>query len=66
MPLREDLYAIERVLMKGIYVLLTSRKEYFDEQQSHPEKKAVSGKPVLWRRDQFSQLQLKPVQKLKV
>uniref|UniRef100_A0A8C9N8K5 Cilia and flagella associated protein 221 n=1 Tax=Serinus canaria TaxID=9135 RepID=A0A8C9N8K5_SERCA len=40
-------------------------KEYFDEQQSHPEKKAVSGKPVMWRRDQFSQLQSKPVQKLK-
>ncbi|XP_059708607.1 cilia- and flagella-associated protein 221 [Haemorhous mexicanus] len=40
-------------------------KEYFDEQQSHPEKKAVSGKPVLWRRDQFSQLQSKPAQKLK-
>ncbi|XP_053838316.1 cilia- and flagella-associated protein 221 isoform X1 [Vidua macroura] len=40
-------------------------KEYFDEQQSHPEKKAVSGKPVLWRRDRFSQLQSKPIQKLK-
>ncbi|RLW04876.1 hypothetical protein DV515_00005659 [Chloebia gouldiae] len=40
-------------------------KEYFDEQQCHPEKKSVSGKPVLWRRDQFSQLQLKPMQKLK-
>ncbi|XP_064291177.1 cilia- and flagella-associated protein 221 isoform X1 [Passer domesticus] len=41
-------------------------KEYFDEQQrKHPEKKAVSGKPVLWRRDRFSQLQSKPVQKLK-
>ncbi|KAM7017118.1 cilia- and flagella-associated protein 221 [Passerculus sandwichensis] len=40
-------------------------KEYIDEQQSHPEKKAVSGKPVLWRRDRFSQLQSKPVQKLK-
>ncbi|XP_066409678.1 cilia- and flagella-associated protein 221 [Molothrus aeneus] len=39
-------------------------KEYIDEQKSHPEKK-VSGKPVLWRRDQFSQLQSKPVQKLK-
>ncbi|XP_063256980.1 cilia- and flagella-associated protein 221 [Prinia subflava] len=40
-------------------------KEHFDEQQSYPEKKAVSGKPVLWRRDQFSQLQMKPIQKLK-
>uniref|UniRef100_H0ZMQ0 Cilia and flagella associated protein 221 n=1 Tax=Taeniopygia guttata TaxID=59729 RepID=H0ZMQ0_TAEGU len=40
-------------------------KEYFDEQQHHPEKKAVSGKPVLWRRDRFSQLQSKPTQKLK-
>ncbi|XP_041263595.1 cilia- and flagella-associated protein 221 [Onychostruthus taczanowskii] len=40
-------------------------KEYFDEQQSHPEKKAVSRKPVLWRRDRFSQLQSKPAQKLK-
>uniref|UniRef100_A0A8C3R8L5 Cilia and flagella associated protein 221 n=1 Tax=Cyanoderma ruficeps TaxID=181631 RepID=A0A8C3R8L5_9PASS len=40
-------------------------KEHFDEQQSHPEKKAVCGKPVLWRRDRFSRLQLKPVQKLK-
>ncbi|RMC18758.1 hypothetical protein DUI87_04654 [Hirundo rustica rustica] len=40
-------------------------KEYFAEQQSYPEKKAVSGKPVLWRRDRFSQLQSKPVQKLK-
>ncbi|TRZ19847.1 hypothetical protein HGM15179_007274 [Zosterops borbonicus] len=40
-------------------------KEYFDEQQSHPEKKVVCGKPVLWRRDRFSQLQLKPIQKLK-
>ncbi|XP_066045377.1 cilia- and flagella-associated protein 221 [Chamaea fasciata] len=40
-------------------------KEYFDEQQSHKEKKAVCGKPVLWRRDRFSQLQLKPIQKLK-
>lgn len=54
------------MLMKGICVLLTSRKEYFDEQQRHPEKKAVSGKPVLWRRDRFSQLQSKPIQKLKV
>ncbi|XP_030097694.1 cilia- and flagella-associated protein 221 isoform X2 [Serinus canaria] len=46
-------------------VSIGQRKEYFDEQQSHPEKKAVSGKPVMWRRDQFSQLQSKPVQKLK-
>ncbi|XP_023787110.1 cilia- and flagella-associated protein 221 isoform X1 [Cyanistes caeruleus] len=44
---------------------LALRKEYFDEKQSHPEKKAVSGKPVLWRRDRFSQLQSKPIQKLK-
>lgn len=54
------------MLMKRICVLLTSRKEYNDEQKSHPEKKAVSGKPVLWRRDRFNQLQSKPVQKLKV
>ncbi|NXW51244.1 PCDP1 protein, partial [Nyctiprogne leucopyga] len=41
-------------------------KEHFDEQQSHPEKKTGSaGKSMVWRRDQFSQPQLKPVQKLK-
>ncbi|KAL2302144.1 hypothetical protein Nmel_009559 [Mimus melanotis] len=40
-------------------------KDYFDEQQSHPEKKTVPGKPVLWRRDRFSQTQSKPIQKLK-
>ncbi|KAF4788133.1 Cilia- and flagella-associated protein 221 [Turdus rufiventris] len=44
---------------------LALKKDYFDEQQSHPEKKAVPGKPVLWRRGQFSQLQSKPIQKLK-
>ncbi|KAM4776015.1 cilia- and flagella-associated protein 221 isoform 1-T1 [Cyanocitta cristata] len=40
-------------------------KEHFDEQQRHPEKKAVSGKSMMWRRDQFSQLQSMPIPKLK-
>ncbi|XP_031969836.1 cilia- and flagella-associated protein 221 isoform X2 [Corvus moneduloides] len=40
-------------------------KEHFDEQQCHPEKKAVSGKSIVWRRDRFSQLQSKPIAKLK-
>ncbi|NXT74120.1 PCDP1 protein, partial [Zapornia atra] len=41
-------------------------KEQLDKQQSHPEKKAASaGKSVVWRRGQFSQPQLRPIQKLK-
>ncbi|NWI79746.1 PCDP1 protein, partial [Dryoscopus gambensis] len=38
-------------------------KEHFDEQQRPPEKKAVSGKSMVWRRDWFSQLQSKPIPK---
>ncbi|KAM6070335.1 cilia- and flagella-associated protein 221 isoform 1-T1 [Chlamydotis macqueenii] len=41
-------------------------KEHFDKQQIHPERKAASaGKYMVWRRDQFSQLQLRPIQKVK-
>lgn len=62
-----DLIAIYRVLIRAISVLLTPRKEHFDKQRSRPEKKAASaGRSVVWRRDQFSQLRSRPIQKVKV
>ncbi|XP_074949044.1 cilia- and flagella-associated protein 221 [Phalacrocorax aristotelis] len=41
-------------------------KEHFDKQRSRPEKKAASaGKSMVWSRDQFSQPQSRPLQKVK-
>lgn len=59
--------AIYRVLIGAISVILTPRKEQFEDQQSHTEKKAASaGKSLVWRRHKFSQPRSRPIQKVKV
>ncbi|POI35989.1 hypothetical protein CIB84_000262 [Bambusicola thoracicus] len=47
-------------------VSIGQRKEQFEKQQRHPEKKAASvGKSLVWRRDKFSLPRSKAIQKVK-
>jgi len=50
-----------------MFFLLLPRKEQFEKQQRHPEKKAAFvGKSLVWRRDKFSLPRSKAIQKVKV
>lgn len=67
---RRDINSCNKItenFRRAMFFLLLPRKEQFEKQQRHPEKKAAFvGKSLVWRRDKFSLPRSKAIQKVKV